>query len=110
MRSARVVSSVIRTTLGWDGARDLNGAEAVVCAQHDKDTIHGNALLAKRMTGGQFTSRNNDEFTFCSTSRFFRLDYRFLCGVCFRQFLWVCNRFHSCRCQGTPIVGLGDLQ
>jgi len=61
MRSARVVSSVIRTTLGWDGARDLTGAEAVVCAQHDKDTIHGNALLAKPMTEGQFTSRNNDE-------------------------------------------------
>jgi len=53
MRSARVVSSVIRTTLGRDEARELSGAEGVVCAQHDKDTIHGNALLAKAMTEGQ---------------------------------------------------------
>jgi hypothetical protein len=45
-------------------------------------------------------------------SRFFRhtafwLDYRFHCGICFAQFSGTCNRFHSCRCQGTPIVGLG---
>jgi len=52
MRSARVVSSVIKTTLGWDEARDLSGAAAVICAQHDKDTIHGTALLAKCMIEG----------------------------------------------------------
>jgi hypothetical protein len=70
MRSARVVSSVIRTTLGWDEPRELSGAEGVVCAQHDKDTIHGNALLAKPMTARQCTSRNNDEFTVFSTHGF----------------------------------------
>ena len=70
MRSARVVSSVIKTTLGWDEARDLSGAAAVICAQHDKDTIHGTALLAKCMIEGQFTPNNDAHGV--STSTVFR--------------------------------------
>jgi heterodisulfide reductase subunit C len=81
----------------------LSGTRVVVCAQQVKETIHGNTLLAKSMTEGQFTSRHTDEFTF------FRLDYCFQCGICFAHFLGICNRFHFVRYRSTPIAGLGDL-
>src|SRR5262249_42394133 len=80
MRSARVVSSVTKTTLGCNGARDFWGAGAVVCAQHDRDSIHGNALLAKPMTGAQSTSFNLTIVSFLTYAS--------------RNFLTVCNRFH----------------
>jgi hypothetical protein len=65
---------VIRTTLGRDGALDLRGAGAVVCAQHDKDTIHGSTLLTKPMTEGQSTSFNLTIVSFLAyASRNFRL-------------------------------------
>ena len=94
MRSARVVSSVIRTTLGWDGARDLSGAEAVVCAQHDKDTIQGKALLTKPMTEGQSTSFNLTIVSFLAYAS--------------PNFSRICNRFHWAREWGAGFFGPGD--
>jgi hypothetical protein len=47
MRSARVVSSVIRTTFARDKDLGPGPTPFPACAQHDKDTIQGNTLHAE---------------------------------------------------------------
>ncbi len=72
------------------------------------DTIHGNALLAKPMTEGQFTSRNNDEFTvFLDTSRFFGLTIVSSVAYAAPNFWGYVTGFILCGYRSTPTVGWG---